>query len=114
MLTPLSVAGSLVMNSGQEVELLKRNLLLLDAQLVVKLALSSPLNTSNGILEARARLGGNVERVGTAGVGPHVGEGDLLGGALLEEELVLVVEEENGKSTVEEALVDVGHEMAWR
>lgn len=85
MLTPLSVAGSLVVNSGQEVELLERNLLLLDAQLVVKLALSGPLDAINGILEARSRLGGDVEGVGAAGVGPHVGEGDLLGGALLEE-----------------------------
>lgn len=52
MLTPLSVAGSLVVNSSQEVELLERNLLLLNAQLVVELALSGPLDTINGILEA--------------------------------------------------------------
>lgn len=52
--------------------------------------------------------------MGAAGVGPHVGEGDLLGGALLKEQFVLIVEEEDGKGTVEEALVDVGHEMACR
>lgn len=47
-----------------------------------------------------------------ASVGPHIGESDLLGSALLEEELVLIVEEEDRKGTVKETLVNVGHEMA--
>ena len=34
--------------------------------------------------------------------------------SVLEEELVLVVEEEDGKGAVKEALVDVGHQVAWR
>jgi hypothetical protein len=32
---------------------------------------------------------------------------------LLQEEFVLGVEEEDGERAVEEALVDVGHEMTW-
>lgn len=47
-----------------------------------------------------------------ASVCPHVRECDLLGGALLEEESVLGVEEENGESAVEESLVDVLHQVA--
>ena len=114
VLTPLSVTGSLVVNTGQEVEVLERNLLLLDAQFMLKLALGGSLDTSNRVLKSRTSLGRDVKRVGAAGVGPHVGEGDLLGSALLEEELVLVVEEEDREGTVKEALVNVGHEMAWQ
>lgn len=47
-----------------------------------------------------------------AGVCPHVWEGDLFRGTLLQEEFVLIVEKEYGEGSVEEALVDVGHEMA--
>ena len=112
VLTPLSVTGSLVVNTGKEVEVLERYLLLLDAQLMLKLALSGSLHTSNRVLKSRASLSWDVKRVGAAGVGPHVGEGDLLGSALLKEKLVLVVEEEDGEGTVKETLVDVGHEMA--
>jgi len=112
VLTPLSVTGSLVVNTGKEVEILERYLLLLDAQLMLKLALSGSLDTSNRVLKSRTSLSWDVKRVGAAGVGPHVGEGDLLGSALLEEELVLVVEEEDGEGTVKETLVDIGHEMA--
>lgn len=102
------------MNPCQEPELLDRDLLLLDAKLVVQLALRGALDALNGIRESRSGLARNTERVRAAGVGPHVGESDLLGGALLEKELVLVVEEEDGEGTVKETLVDVGHEMACR
>lgn len=112
MLAPFAVAGSLVVDAGEETEVLDGDLLLLDAELVVELALGSALDAHDGVGEVGAGLAGDAERVGAAGVCPHVGEGDLLGGALLEEELVLVVEEEDGKGAVEEALVDVGHEMA--
>jgi hypothetical protein len=50
--------------------------------------------------------------VRTASICPHVREGDLLGRALLEEKAVLGIEEEDGESPVEEALVDVLHQVA--
>lgn len=112
VLTPLAVAGGLVVDSGEEMEILKGNLLLLDTQLVLKLALSSSLDTGDRVFKGSASLGRDVERMGAASVCPHIGKGDLFGCALLKEELVLVVEEENGKGAVEEALIDVGHEMA--
>jgi len=48
-----------------------------------------------------------------AGICPHVGEGDLFGGTLLEEELVLVVEKEDREGSVQKPLIDVGHKVAW-
>lgn len=101
------------MDSGQEVKVLKGDLVLVDSELVLQLALSSTLRSSDGVDQVCASLGGNAQRVRAAGVGPHVGEGDLLSGALLEEQLVLVVEEEDGKGTVQESLVDVGHQVAY-
>lgn len=112
MLAPFAVAGSLVVDARQEVKVLKRNLLRLDAQLVVQLALRRTLRSRNRVDQVGARLGGNAQRVRAARVGPHVGEGDLLRGALLEQQLVLVVEEEDGKGAVQESLVDVGHQVA--
>ena len=50
--------------------------------------------------------------MGAAGVRPHVREGDLLRGPLLQEQLVLVVEEEDGEGAVQQALVYVGHQVA--
>lgn len=101
------------MDSGQEVEILKGDLLLLDAELVLQLALGSTLRSSDGVDQVCASLGGYAQRVRATCVGPHVGESDLLSGALLEEQLVLVVEEEDGKGTVQESLVDVGHQVAY-
>ena len=45
-------------------------------------------------------------------VGPHVGVGDFFVGALLEEEAVLGVEEEDGEGAVEKAEFDVIHSVA--
>lgn len=112
VLAPFPVARGLVVDTGQEAEVLQRHLLLLDAELVVQLALGGVLDAQDGVREVRARLVGHVQGVRAARVCPHVGEGDLLGGALLEEELVLVVEEEDGEGAVEEPLVDVGHKVA--
>jgi hypothetical protein len=47
--------------------------------------------------------------VRAAGIRPHVWESDLLGGALLQEEAFLRVEEEDGEGAVEEAAVYVCH-----
>lgn len=100
MLSPLAVTGGLIVDASEELELLKRNLLLLDTQFVVQLALSSALGAGNSIGQRRAGLTRDSQRVRAASVGPHIGEGDLLGGALLEEQLILVVEEEDGKRAV--------------
>lgn len=51
VLTPLAVARSLVVNSGEEMEVLKGNLLLLDTQFVLEFALGSSLDTSNRVFE---------------------------------------------------------------
>lgn len=112
MLAPLAIAWRLVVDAGQEVEVLKRNLLVLDTELVVKLAPGGILDATDGVGEVRAGLARHVQGVRAAGVGPHIGEGDLFRGALLQEQLVLVVEEEDGESPVEESLVDVRHEVA--
>lgn len=39
-----------------------------------------------------------------AGVGPHVGEGDLGGGALLQQQLIALVEQEHGEGAVQAAV----------
>jgi hypothetical protein len=83
--TPLAVAGSDVVDASKEMELVNGNLVCLDSELLVEFALSSTLDTHDGGFEGRASLGGNTQRVGAAGVCPHVGEGDLLGGSLLQE-----------------------------
>lgn len=113
VLTPLAVAVSLVVDTGQEVEILKGYLLLLDAQFLVKFALSGPLDSHNRIGKVGASLSRHAQGVGAAGIGPHIGEGDFLRRALLEKELILVVEKEDRESPVKKALLDVCHEVAW-
>lgn len=111
VLSPLAITRRLVVYPGQELELVERHLLRLDAQLVVQLALRGPLDAHDRGIELRTRLPGHAQRVRAAGVGPHVSEGDLLGGALLEQQTLVGVEEEDGEGTVQEAFVDVGHEV---
>lgn len=112
VLAPLAVTGRLVVYSCEEVELLDWHLLGLDTKLLVKLALRRALDALDRKRQGGASLGGNAQRVGAAGVGPEVGESDLLGGSLLEEQAVLGVEEEDGECAVKEAFVDVLHEVA--
>jgi hypothetical protein len=100
------------MDASEEVELVNGNLVCLDAELLVEFALSSALDTHDGSFEGGAGLGRNAQRVGAAGVCPHVGEGDFLGGSLLQKQAVLVVKEEDGESTVQETLFDVLHQVA--
>jgi hypothetical protein len=99
-------------NASQEVELVQRDLVCLDSKLLVEFALSSTLDAHDSGFQGRAGLGGNTKRVRAAGVGPHVGEGDLLRGSLLQKKAVLVVEEEDGESAVQETLLDVLHQVA--
>lgn len=112
MLAPLPIASRLVVDACEEMEVLQRHLLLLDAQLVVQFPLRGVLDAGDALFEIRPGLARNHEWVRAARVGPHVGKGDFLGGALLQEELVLVIEEEDRKGSVEETFVDVAHEMA--
>jgi hypothetical protein len=112
VLAPLAVTGRLVVYSCEEVELLDWHLLGLDTKLLVKLALRRALDALNGKRQGGASLGGNAQRVGAAGVGPEVGERDLLGGSLLEQQAILGVEEEDGECAVKEAFVDVLHKVA--
>lgn len=110
--TPLAITRSLVVNSGEEFKLVQGHLLGLDAQLVAQLPLRRALHSNNGGIQLGASLSRNPKRVGAAGVGPHVGEGNLLGGALLQQQALVGVEEEDGKGTVKKTLVDVGHQVA--
>lgn len=117
------------MNSGEEFKVVKRDLDLLayvnkrsrarthllvrDAQLLQKFSLSSVLDTRDSAFQIKSELTRNGQRVGAACVGPHVGESDLFVGTLLQQQLVLVVEKENRKGTVEQSLINVGHDVAW-
>lgn len=112
VLAPLAVTRGDVVDAGQEVKLVQRDLVCLDSELLVKFALSGTLDTHDGGLEGGASLARNTKRVGAAGVGPHVGESNLLRGSLLQKQTVLVVEEEDGESTVQQALLNVLHQVA--
>mmetsp|Transcript_29203 Transcript_29203/g.75180 ORF Transcript_29203/g.75180 Transcript_29203/m.75180 type:complete len:216 (-) Transcript_29203:307-954(-) len=96
---------SFVVHAGEELEVF--GLHISDAELMIELADSSVLGAlySVGLIIS-------VKGMGAAGVGPHLGEGDLLVSPLLEEELVLRVEKEHRESTVEKALLDLGNKMA--
>lgn len=47
----------------------------------------------------------------TASIGPHVGEGDLFTGTLLEKQTVLRIEQEDTEGSMQETLVDIFHKM---
>ena len=84
-----------------------------DAELVLELAARGDAHAALPFLLAFLRK--VVERVRAARVRPHVGERDLLARALLQEQLpVRGPEDERGEGAVQEALVDVLHQVAWR
>lgn len=112
MLSPLAITRGLVVNPGEKLELFQWHLLGLNTQLVAELPLSSALHTQYSSIKLSTSLARDSKRMGAAGVGPHVREGDLLRGALLEQKAIVGVKQENGESAVEETLVDVGHQMA--
>ena len=101
------------MYSRQEFELLQRDLLSLDSQFVAKLPLSSSAHALNGSIELGSSLAWDAQGVGAAGIRPQVRERNLFRSALLKKKSLFGVKEEYGKGTVEEALVDVRHQMAW-
>lgn len=112
MLTPLAITRRLVVDSGEELKLVQRHLLRLDTQLMVQFPLRSTLHTNDSSVQLRASLSGDSQRVRAAGIGPHVGEGNFFGGALLQEQALVGIEQEYGKRTVEETFVDVCHQVA--
>lgn len=100
-----------IMNLCQIREIPRPQLALRDAQLMWQFPnRRSPHSHLPPFLD----LGLNTERVGTTGIRPHGGKGDLLVGSFLEEEgAVGWAEEEDGEGSVEETLTDVGHEVAY-
>ena len=111
MLSPLSVRWCLIVDTGQEVEILKWNLFWVDTGLVVELTASSVLDTSDSLYKVVSSFSWDAQWMRAAGVGPHIWEGDLLGSTLLEQKLIVLVEEEDGECAVEKSLVDIGHKM---
>jgi hypothetical protein len=71
------------MDPRQELEVLNWDLRSLDAELVVQFPLGSTLDPLDGLRQFDATLAWNAEGMRAAGIGPHVGEGDLLCGSLL-------------------------------
>jgi hypothetical protein len=112
MLSPFPITGRLVVDARQEVEIVKRHLLLLDAQLMVQLPLSGILDARDGVWQVGARFCRHAQRVRAACVRPHVWECNLFRRPLLKKQLVLVVEQENGEGPVQQPLVDIGHQVA--
>lgn len=112
MLPPLPITRRLVMNPCKKLKLLQRHLLWWNPQLLLQLALRRALHAQNSRVQLRTCLPGDAQRMRAASVCPHVGEGDFLGSALLQEETLVGVEEEDGEGTVEEAAVDVFHYVA--
>ena len=95
----------LIVDASEPLELINFNISNLNPKLMLKLTLGSTLDT-NVVLFILFILK-VIERMGTTGVGPSKGEGDLGGGTLLEKELTLRVEETDRESTVEHTLGDV-------
>jgi hypothetical protein len=112
VLAPLAITGCLVVYPREEVKLLNGHLFRVDAKLLLQLALRRALYALDGQGQGGASLGRDSQRVGAACVGPEIGECDLLGRSLLQEQAVLGVEEEDGERAVQEAFVDVLHEVA--
>ena len=114
MLAPLAIRGGEVVDAREEREVCDGDLRRGDAELVVQLPHRRALRSLDVAGQvAVARLRRVRQRVRAARVGPHVWERDFLARPLLEKQLFrLGVEEEYGEGAVEEALVDVGHQVA--
>jgi hypothetical protein len=90
VLPPQIIARSPVVDAGEEVEARLRDLLGWYAELLEELATRRVANAVDAV-----DLGGDVERVGAAGVGPEVRERHLLCGALLEQETTFLIKHED-------------------
>ena len=71
----------------------------------------SSLNPEGRRFEIGSSFTWDSEGMRAASVCPHVWEGDLFRGALLEKELIVGSEEEYREGTVKEAKVDVFHQV---
>ena len=111
MFSPQAIARSKVVYAREVLEAVDGRLAGRDAELVLELAARGDAHAALARLLA---LGGEVvERVRAARVRPHVRERDLLRRALLQEQLpVARPEDERGEGAVQEALVDVLHQVA--
>ncbi len=109
VLAPHPTGGGLVEELGHELDVGKGDLERVDAQLEVHPPLGSPLHTN---CPTFLHLQVVEERMAAAGVGVVPGKGDLLVGALRQQELILRVEDHHAEGPVEEALVDVLHQVA--
>src|ERR1700712_3748132 len=101
MLAPFAIAWRLVVESSQELELLKWNLRRWDTEFVIEFADCCVLHACDSLLKFDTTLTGDSKGVGAACVCPHIRERDLLGGTLLQKQLVIWTEEENRESAVE-------------
>ncbi len=111
MLSPDTVRWCKVVNLGEVLELIHRSLTWRDPKLVFQFP--GCRHTHTELLSLDFLLLKVIEGVRAACVRPHVREGDLLCGALLEQQLAIAwSEDESGECAVEETLVDILHEMA--
>lgn len=99
------------MYSGQKLKLIQGNLLSLDSKFVAEFPLRSSAHALHCSFQPSSGLAWDAQGMGAAGIRPQVGEGDFFRRALLEKKSLFRIEEEYGEGTVEEAFVDVGHEM---
>ena len=114
VLAPLPIARREVVDPRQKLQGRGRDLIRRDPELMPQFPLRRSLRALDITRQiAVARLGRVCEGVAAAGVGPHVREGDLLARALLQQQpLGRGVEEKDGEGAVQEAVVDVRHEVA--
>ena len=94
------------MDPSQKLELLNWYLVVRNTQFLFEFPNRSPLNSEGRRFEVGSCFTWNSEGMRAAGVGPHVWEGDLFRGALLEEEFAVWAawaawgEEKYGEGTV--------------
>src|ERR1700710_1163671 len=102
MLSPLSITGCLVVNSCQEFEILDWDLISFDTELMIEFPLGSSLNAHHRFLQFDTAFTWDSKGMRATCIGPHVWESNLLGRALLEEQLILRVEEKDRESAVQQ------------
>lgn len=71
MFTPRTVAGSFVVDPGEEFELFGRHLMPRNTELLAKFTLSCTTDSLGGCLEIGTSFAGDPKRVGAASIGPH-------------------------------------------
>lgn len=96
------------MNACEELDVLHIHLVQGNAKLVLELPPRRVLGTLLAV-----QFGTHRQRVGAAGVRPHIRERNFLWSAALKEQLARRrIKEEHGKRAMQEALANVGHQVA--